>query len=88
MPESSPSQSPNPKRFSVGPLGQYDDDLLTAWAALHGSSKGAAAKEAIAGWLAINREEIREQVRLYAECKGIGWGDAFQLLLSGEDEAL
>lgn len=71
-----------PSRFSVGPLGDYDEQLLMLWAALHGSSKGGAGGHAISEWLEQNREIIMTQVELYAQLKGIDLGDAVQLLLN------
>ena len=74
-----------PSRFSVGPLGDYDDQLLMLWAALHGSSKNAAGGHAIAEWLEQNRETIMTQVGLYAKLKEVDMGDAIKLLLNDED---
>ncbi len=70
-----------PKRFQVGPLGEHDDEWLTAWAALTGRSKSDQATMVLAFRIRDRKQSIQELLEHSAKRRGMEPDELFDLLI-------
>lgn len=71
-----------PKRFTIGPLGEYDDHWLSVWAALAGKSKAALATSLVAGRVRQYKQTIQELLEHSASLRGMTSDELFSAVLA------
>ncbi|MEO0867328.1 MAG: hypothetical protein AAFY17_02545 [Cyanobacteria bacterium J06642_11] len=71
-----------PKRFTIGPLGEHDDQWLQVWALLTGKSKAALATSIIGLRVKQNKTTIDELLNHSAAMRGMEPDELFRALLA------
>ncbi len=72
-----------PKRFTIGPLGEHDDDWLTVWSWLNGRTKATQATMVLAYRVRDRKSQIQEMLDYVAKKRGISPNELMKQILDG-----
>jgi hypothetical protein len=72
-----------PKRITLPPLGEHDDDWLRVWAWLNNRSKSAQAAGLISFRIRERKAEIEKMLEYVAKKRGVTPDELFKNILDG-----
>jgi hypothetical protein len=72
-----------PKRITLPPLGEHDDDWLRVWAWLNNRSKSAQAAGLISFRIRERKPEIEKMLEYVAKKRGVTPDELFKSILEG-----
>lgn len=72
-----------PKRITLPPLGEHDDDWLRIWAWLNNRSKSSQAAGIVSFRIRERKAEIREMLEYIAQKRGVTPDYLFKSILDG-----